>query len=119
MQYAALIYESRGMLDALDDEQREQITAEYMELRKDGACLDGAKLAPISTATTLRVADGEALVTDGPFANTKEIFGGYYIFEADDLDAALRLAARIPAARLGGSVEVRPVGFRAPVGVPR
>jgi hypothetical protein len=118
MQYAVLIYESPGMLDGIDDAQREQITAEYMALRADPACLDGAKLAPADAATTVRVAEGDALITDGPFANTKEIFGGYYVLEADDLDAALAWAARIPAARLGGSAEVRPVSFRVPIGVP-
>ena len=63
----------------------------------------------METATTVRFADGETLVTDGPFADTKEVFGGYYVFEADDLDAATAIAARIPAVRLGGSVEVRPI----------
>jgi hypothetical protein len=63
----------------------------------------------VETATTVRVADGEALITDGPFADTKEVFGGFYLLEADDLDGALEIAARIPAARLGGSVEVRPI----------
>ena len=118
MQYAVLIYESPGMLDGLDDGQLEQITAEYMTLRADPSCLDGAKLAPAEAATTVRVADGDALITDGPYASTKEMFGGYYVFEADDLDAALAWAARIPAARLGGSAEVRPIVFRAPVGAP-
>lgn len=117
MQYAVLIYETPGMLDGLDESQRQAVTAEYMALRQDPACVDGASLAPVDTTTTVRVADGEALVTDGPYANTKEVFGGYYVVEADDLDAALRYAARIPAARLGGSVEVRPIAFRAPVGV--
>ena len=70
---------------------------------------DGARLKPVETATTVRVADGEALITDGPFADTKEVFGGFYLLEADDLDGALEIAARIPAARLGGSVEVRPI----------
>jgi hypothetical protein len=60
-------------------------------------------------ATTVRVEDGKTLVTDGPFAETKEAIGGYLIFEADDLDAAIELASRIPAARMGGAVEVRPV----------
>ncbi len=67
---------------------------------------------PVEKATTIRVKDGETLVTDGPFADTKEVFGGYYLFEADDLEAAIRIAARIPAARIGGSVEVRPIVHR-------
>jgi len=121
MQYAVLIYETPGTLDGLDESQRHAITAEYLALRQDPACRDGASLAAADAATTVRVADGEALVTDGPFANTKEVFGGYYVIDADDLDGALQYAAKIPAARLGGSVEIRPVTFRlptAPVGEP-
>jgi hypothetical protein len=71
--------------------------------------LDGAALKPAETATTLRLRDGRTLTTDGPFADTKEVFGGYYVVEADNLDEALELAARIPALRMGGAVEVRPV----------
>jgi hypothetical protein len=63
----------------------------------------------VETATTVRVQDGQTLTTDGPFADTKEVFGGYYVFEAENLDDAIELAARIPAARNQGSVEVRPV----------
>jgi hypothetical protein len=63
----------------------------------------------VANATTVRVGDGQTLTTDGPFAETKEVFAGYYIFELDNLDAAIELAARVPAARLGGSVEVRPL----------
>ncbi len=69
----------------------------------------GAQLQPPTTATTVRVEDGKTLTTDGPFAETKEVLGGYYLVEADDLDAAIELAARIPAARMGGAVEVRPL----------
>jgi hypothetical protein len=69
----------------------------------------GAQLQPIETATTVRVQNGSALTTDGPFADTKEVFGGYYVFDAQNLDEAIELAGRIPAARIGGSVEVRPV----------
>ena len=68
-----------------------------------------AQLQPPDTATTIRVEDGRTLTTDGPFATTKEALGGYYLVEADDIDAALEIAARIPAARLGGAIEVRPV----------
>jgi hypothetical protein len=63
----------------------------------------------VATATTVRVQDGKTLTTDGPFADTKEVFGGYYVFEAGNLDEALELAGRVPAARYSGSVEVRPV----------
>ena len=71
--------------------------------------MGGAQLQPSATATTVRVDGGSTLTTDGPFAETKEALGGFYLIEADDLDAALEIAARIPAARMGGSVEVRPL----------
>jgi hypothetical protein len=71
--------------------------------------LGGDQLQPTDTATTVRVADGEMLTTDGPFSETKEVLGGYYMLEADNIDRALELAARVPAARLGGAVEVRPL----------
>ena len=69
----------------------------------------GLQLEPPETATTVRVEDGKTLTTDGPFVAVKEALGGYLLFEADDLDAAIELAARIPAARLGGAIEVRPI----------
>jgi hypothetical protein len=69
----------------------------------------GGHLQPAETATTVRVQDGQSLITDGPFANTKEVFGGYYVFEVDDLDEVLEIAATVPAARMGGSVEVRAI----------
>ena len=69
----------------------------------------GLQLQPPDTATTVRVQDGRALTTDGPFVETKEALDGYCLFEADDLDAAIEFAARIPAARMGGAIEVRPV----------
>ncbi len=69
----------------------------------------GAQLQPAESATTVRVQNGSTLTTDGPFAETKEALGGYWVLEADDLDAAIEFAARIPAARLGGAVEVRPL----------
>jgi hypothetical protein len=80
-----------------------------MALANDSRCVASGQLQPIETATTVRVQDGRALTTDGPFADTKEVFGGYYVFDADNLDQAIELAARIPATRLGGAVEVRPV----------
>ena len=85
------------------------ITGEYLALRDDPRVVDGARLQPIETATTVRVHDGETLVADGPFADTKEVFGGYYVLDAADLDGAIEIAARIPAARLGGCVEIRPL----------
>ena len=74
----------------------------------------GAALHPAETATTVRVQDGRTLVTDGPFADTKEILAGFYLVEAENLDAATEIAARIPAARIGGSIEIRPVVPQGP-----
>jgi hypothetical protein len=109
MQYALLIYEKPGYNDGYSDEQRQAVTGEYMALRDDPRVTGGAALQPVETATSVRVHDGETLVTDGPFADTKEVFGGWYLLEADDLDAAIEIAARTPAARLGGVVEIRPL----------
>jgi len=109
MQYALLIYEAPGAYDGLSEEQRSQVSGDYVAVTTDDRVVGGAQLQPIESATTVRVQDGRTLTTDGPFAETKEVFGGYYLLEADDLDAALEVAARIPAARLGGSVEIRPV----------
>ena len=109
MQYALLIYEAPGAYDRFSDDQRRAVSAEYLALRDDPRVVGGARLKPVETATTMRMQDGEPLITDGPFADTKEVFGGFYLLEADDLDAALEIAAQIPAARLGGSVEVRPI----------
>ncbi|MDX6699996.1 MAG: hypothetical protein QOF26_222 [Baekduia sp.] len=109
MKYALLINERVGGYEQLSEDELAAITAEYVELVNDERVLGAEQLQPATTATTVRVQDGEMLLTDGPFADTKEIFGGYYIVDARDLDAALAFAARMPAARLGGSVEVRPL----------
>jgi hypothetical protein len=109
MKYALLIYAKPGSHEELGEDESEAVYREYMALREDPHCVAGAQLQPIETATTVRVQDGKTLTTDGPFADTKEVFGGYYVFEAENLDYAIELAGRIPAARLGGSVEVRPV----------
>jgi hypothetical protein len=109
MQYALLINELPGAFEALDAQEREAVSAEYIAITSDPRVVGGAQLAPAHTASTVRVKEGDALVTDGPFADTKEVFGGYYLLEADDLDAAIQVAAKIPAARLGGSVEIRPI----------
>jgi hypothetical protein len=114
MQYALLIYEKPGATDAFTADERQALTGEYLALRDDPRIVDGAKLHPAEMGTTVRVQDGRALITDGPFADTKEVFGGFYLFEADDLDAAIEMAARIPAARLGGAVEIRPVFMMPP-----
>ena len=109
MKYALLIYEKPGSMDGVGEDERNAIYAEYMALSDDSRCVEGAQLQPIETATTVRVQDGSALTTDGPYADTKEVFGGYYVFDAGNLDEALELAARIPAARRGGAVEIRPL----------
>jgi hypothetical protein len=109
MKYALLVYEAPGSREAFPPEQFDALFAEYMALTDDPRFLNGAELQPVDTATTVRVQDGQTLTTDGPFAETKEVFGGYYVFDAENLDQAIELAARIPAARIGGSVEIRPV----------
>ena len=109
MQYALLIYEKPGVYEALGDDERKAITDEYWALRENPAIVGGAGLQPTTAATTVRQDNGETLVTDGPFADTKEAFAGFYLLEADNLDAALAVAQTIPAVRLGGSVEVRPL----------
>ena len=109
MRYALLINERVGAYDQLTADELAAVTAEYVEFVQDERVLSAEQLQPATTATTVRVQDGDVLLTDGPFADTKEIFGGFYLVEAHDLDMALELAARMPAARFGGSVEVRPL----------
>ena len=109
MQYALLIYAKPGTVEALSPAERDELAREYFALRDEPGVLSGAGLQPVTTATTLRLADGRPLVTDGPFADTKEVFGGYYLYECDNLDQATEMAARIPVLRLGGTVEIRPV----------
>jgi hypothetical protein len=91
-----------------EDEQR-QVYADYQAINQTPGVTPGVGMQPPETATTVRVEDGRTLTTDGPFVTVKEALGGYFVFEADDLDAAIELAARVPAARMGGAVEVRPV----------
>jgi hypothetical protein len=109
VKYALLIYEAPNGAPAPDDETASRITGEYLAIRDDPRVYDGGHLQPAETATTVRVPDGRPLTTDGPFAATKEVFGGYYLMEADDLDAAIEIAGKVPAARMGGSVEIRPL----------
>jgi hypothetical protein len=112
MQYALMIYAEPGYAEALPDAEREAIIAEFAALTDDSRHVVGAQLAPVETATSVRVVGGRTLMTDGPFADTKEVLGGFALIEAANLDEALELAARIPVARLGGVVEVRPVVAR-------
>jgi hypothetical protein len=109
MKYALLIYDKPGSHEALPDKEREAVYGEYFALSSDSRCVGGAQLQPVQTATTVQVQEGRTLTTDGPFAETKEVFGGYYVFDVADIDEALGLAARVPSARLGGKVEVRPI----------
>ena len=109
MKYALMIYVSPASWEGRSEEESTAITGEYMALRSDPRFLDGAELAPVETVSTVRVQAGDTLVTDGPFADTKEVLGGYYVVEADDLDSAIEFAGRIPAARMGGAVEVGPL----------
>ena len=94
--------------DVPEDEQK-RIYADYQAINENPAVTPGLQMQPPETATTVRVEDGKTLATDGPFVAVKEALGGFLVFEADDLDAAIELAARIPAARLGGAIEVRPL----------
>jgi hypothetical protein len=109
MKYALLIYSKPGSHESLAEDEYAAVRQEYMAISQDPSCVSGAQLQPIETATTVRVQNGQTLTTDGPFADTKEVFGGFYLYEAADIDKALEVAGRIPAARLGGSVEVRPL----------
>jgi hypothetical protein len=93
----------------LSEEEQKAVYADYKAVNQTPGVTPGLALDSPETATTVRVEDGETLVTDGPFVATKEALGGFLTFEADDLDAAIELAARIPAARMGGAIEVRPV----------
>jgi hypothetical protein len=110
MKYALLIYPKPGSHEALAEDEYAAVNAEYWALREDASCLGGAHLQPAEAATTVRYGGGaENLIIDGPFADTKEVLGGYYVLDAANLDDALEFANRIPAVRLGGAVEVRPL----------
>jgi hypothetical protein len=93
----------------LPEDERNAVFADYKAINETPGVTPGEQMDSPETATTVRVQDGRTLTTDGPFAELKEAIGGYFFFEADDLDAAIELAARVPAARLGGAVEVRPI----------
>jgi hypothetical protein len=93
----------------LSEEEQKAVFSDYQAVSQTPGVTPGLQLADPGTATTVRVEEGKTLTTDGPFVAVKEALGGYLEFEADDLDAAIELAARIPAARMGGAVEVRPI----------
>jgi hypothetical protein len=93
----------------LSEDEQKAVFSDYQAINGTSGVTPGQQLGDPETATTVRVENGKTLVTDGPFVEIKEAVGGYLLFEADDLDAAIELAARIPAARLGGAIEVRPI----------
>ena len=121
MQYALLIYDDEATWSAMSEAERHGVMGEYFayteSLRAAGAFVAGEALQPVQTATAVRVRDGETLTTDGPFAETKEQFGGFYLIDVESLDQALEWAAKIPSARLG-TIEVRPVVVFDEAGVP-
>jgi hypothetical protein len=115
MRYMLLIHQGDTPLpgteqwDRLSEDEQKTVYADYQAINQTDGVTPGVRMQPPETATTVRVEDGETLTTDGPFVAIKEALGGYLFFEADDLDAAIELAARIPAARMGGAIEVRPI----------
>lgn len=114
MHYVMLIYHGTAPLpgtdasDALPEEEQKKIYADYAAINQAPGVTPGAPMGLPDNATTVQVKDGKTLTIDGPFVAVKEALGGYFLLEADDLDEAIELAARVPAARLGGAIEIRP-----------
>ena len=112
MKYLCLIYDEESKMATMTEEQGKAFMGEYFAftdgIRKSGQYIGGEALKPVHTATTVRVRNGKMSTTDGPFAETKEQLGGYYLIEARDLNEAIQVAAKIPSAKTG-SVEVRPI----------
>ena len=108
MKYVALIYGDQAGWDALSEEEQQQVMGRYIALGQESIVTGGSELEDPDTATTVRVRNGERLTTDGPFAETKEQLGGFYLLDCGSIDEALEFAARIPAAQRG-AVEVRPL----------
>jgi hypothetical protein len=112
VQYLLLIHDDEAHWSTMSDDERDKLYAGYgtftNELRESGAYVGANQLQPTSTATAVRVREGETLTTDGPFAETKERLGGYYLIDVESLDEAIEWAAKIPTARIG-TIEVRPV----------
>jgi hypothetical protein len=112
MKYLCLVYDDERNLDAMSDGEFEGLVAQCLavdeELRKSGQVIASEALQPVQTATTVRVRNGKVSTVDGPFAETKEQLGGFFLIDAQDLDEAIQVAAKIPSARLG-SIEVRPI----------
>ena len=115
MKYMLLIHQGTTPLPGTDEwanlseDEQKAVYSDYQSINQTPGVTPGVQLDSPESATTVRVENGEALTTDGPFVAIKEALGGYLFFEADDLDAAIDLASRIPAARLGGAIEVRPI----------
>jgi hypothetical protein len=112
MKYMLLIHDSEKVWGTLSQDEQQQIMADYRrfsdEIKGTGHYLAGSQLQPTSTATSVRVRNGKRVVTDGPFAETREQLGGYYLVDAKDLDEAIGLAERLPSAKLG-TIEIRPL----------
>jgi hypothetical protein len=114
MKYVMLIYQGTTPLPqsegwaALSEDDQKQIYADYGAINKMPGVTPGAPMGLPANATTVRVQDGKTLATDGPFVGMKEAVGGYFVLEAEDLDSAIDVASRVPAARLGGAIEIRP-----------
>jgi len=115
MKYMLLIHQGTTPLpgtdawEQLSQEEQGAVYGAYRAINETPGVTPGERMGSPDTATTVRVKDGGTLTTDGPFVETKEALGGYFFFEADDLDAAIDMASRVPAARMGGAVEVRPL----------
>ena len=112
MKYLCLVYQEETKLDAMSESEYDAVVSETLdyreELRQSGHYIASSPLQPVQMATTIRVRNGKVFITDGPFAETKEQLGGFYLIEARDLNDAIRLASKMPPARLG-CIEVRPI----------
>jgi hypothetical protein len=111
MEFLALIHEDKNGWESLSDAERQAVYQRYMDFSQRDEVVGGAELQPTDAATTVRMRNGDRMVTDGPYAEVKEALGGFFILECDSIDDACRLAAEIPAAE-HGAVEVRPVYVR-------
>jgi hypothetical protein len=117
MRYMLLIHQGATPLpgtpewEELPQSEQQAVYADYGAINETPGVTPGVRMQPPETATTIQVKDGKTLATDGPFVEMKEALGGYLFYEAEDLDQAVALASRIPAARLGGAIEVRPIAL--------